>query len=337
MGVRPPADASGGPVPVVVRCRDEASDRLDVFLARSVDDASRTVLSRAIRQGYVSVNGRVERRPSARVGCGDTVRWRRVPPPSSVISPEPLPLSIPYEDDRMIVVDKPAGMPVHPGAGHRSGTLVNALLHHVGAGPVNAAAPDGFKGLSSAHAATGPVRPGIVHRLDKDTTGLLVVAKDDAAHRILASQFEDRSVLRRYVAIVRGSPVPASGTIDAPIGRDPGDRKRMAVTERGKRAVTEYETAETFENASLVRFRLCTGRTHQIRVHARHVGHPLVGDATYALGKAGLRGVHCEIARQALHAELLGFVHPESGRKMEFTSGMPEDMQRVLRRLREQR
>lgn len=337
MGDRPPAGASGGPLPVEVRCRDAASDRLDVFLARSVEDTSRTALSRAIRQGHVSVNGKVELRPSARVGYGDSVRWRRVPPPPSIISPEPLPLSISYEDNRVIVVDKPAGMPVHPGAGHRSGTLVNALLHHVGAGPVDAAAPDSCKGLSGAHAATGPVRPGIVHRLDKDTTGLLVIARDDAAHRVLASQFEARSVLRRYVAIVHGSPVPISGIIDAPIGRDPRDRKRMAVTERGKRAVTQYEITEAFDGASLVRFRLHTGRTHQIRVHARYMGHPLVGDATYALGKFRTHRMHGEISRQALHAELLGFAHPQSGREMEFSSDMPEDMQRVLRRLRKQR
>lgn len=337
MGARPPEDAAEGPVPVVVRCRDTASDRLDVFLARSVEDVSRTALSRAVRQGYVSVNGKVELRPSAAVGYGDTVRWRRVAPPPSLISPESLPLSIAYEDDRVIVVDKPAGMPVHPGAGHRSGTLVNALLYYVGAGPVDCAAPDSCTGLSSAHAATGPVRPGLVHRLDMDTTGLLVVAKDDAAHRILASQFEARSVLRRYAAIVHGSPMPDSGTIDAPIGRDPRDRKRMAVTKKGKRAVTKYETTEKFEDASLVRFRLRTGRTHQIRVHALHAGHPLLGDATYASARHRARGLHKEISRQALHAELLGFLHPQSGREIVFSSELPEDMQRVLRHLRKRR
>lgn len=334
MGLRPDADESGIPVPVVVRFRETVTKRLDVFLARSAEDTSRTAIARFIRQGYVSVNGKVELRPSAPVSYGDEVSWRRIPRPPSIISPEPLQLSIPYEDNRIIVVDKPAGMPVHPGAGHRAGTLVNALLHHVGAGPLDSSAPKRCEGLSSAHAATGPVRPGIVHRLDMDTTGLLVIAKDDVAHRALASQFEERSVLRRYAAIVHGSPMPASGTIDAPIGRDPRDRKRMAVTERGKRAVTEYETTESFGKASLLRFRLRTGRTHQIRVHARHVGHPLLGDATYARGKYGVRSVHKEIARQALHAEVLGFLHPQSGREMMFSSELPEDMQRVLRRLR---
>ncbi len=334
MGPRPDADESGNPVPVVVRCGETVSKRLDVFLARSAEDTSRTAIARSIRQGHVSVNGKVELRPSAPVSYGDEVSWRRVPRPPSIISPEPLPLSIPYEDNRVIVVDKPAGMPVHPGAGHRSGTLVNALLHHVGAGPLDSSAPESCEGLSSAHAATGPVRPGIVHRLDMDTTGLLVIAKDDVAHRALAKQFEERSVLRRYAAIVHGSPTPASGTIDAPIGRDPKDRKRMAVTERGKRAVTEYETTEAFGKASLLRFRLRTGRTHQIRVHARLMGHPLLGDATYAQGKHGAHSIHKEIARQALHAEVLGFLHPQSGREMVFSSELPEDMQRVLRRLR---
>ncbi len=334
MGLRPEAYIQGNPVSVVFRCREAASKRLDVFLAGSAEDTSRTAISRAIRQGHVSVNGKVELRPSAPVSYGDEVGWRRVPPPPAIISPEPLPLSIPYEDNRVLVVDKPAGMPVHPGAGHRSGTLVNALLHHVGSGPLDSSSPERCSGLSSAHAATGPVRPGIVHRLDMDTTGLLVVAKDDVAHRALASQFEERSVLRRYAAIVHGTPIPASGTIEAPIGRDPRDRKRMAVTECGKRAVTEYETTEAFGTASLLRFRLRTGRTHQIRVHARHMGHPLLGDATYASQRHAARTLHKEIARQALHAEVLGFLHPQSGREMVFSSELPGDMQRVLRRLR---
>ena len=329
-------DIPDDPGPVQVACEDRALDRLDVFLARSVENTSRSALQRAIRQGQVLVNGRAVLRVSATVAYGDVVRWRRVPQAPSLVPPEPLPLDIVYEDPYLMVVDKPAGMPVHPGAGHRTGTLVNALLHHVGAGPLDPLAPGPCDGLSAAHTTSGPVRPGIVHRLDKDTTGLLVVAKDDVTHRALARQFEARSARRRYAGIVRGRPDPASGVIDAPIGRDPRDRKKMAVTSRGRRAVTAFETTEVFHQAALLRFSLQTGRTHQIRVHARHIGHPILGDSTY--GGKGPReqggSMLAGLARQALHAERLGFVHPQTGREEVFVSRLPDDMLEVLGRLR---
>ncbi len=316
----------GKPELLEASCRDAAQERLDVFLAAAVSDTSRSAVQRAIRAGHVRINGKVMQRPSRTVHNGDTVQWQRIPVPPMVVMPEQIPLDIVFEDDSLLVVNKRAGMPVHPGPGHRSGTLVHALLGHVGAGPVTGKGAL-CEGLSDAHGATGPIRPGIVHRLDMDTSGLLVIAKNDAVHRGLAKQFEARSTNRQYIGIVRGRPKMPYGTVDAPIGRHPRDRKKMAVRMDGRRAVTTYHLAEDLHGAALLKFRLSTGRTHQIRVHARHIGHPILGDPTYGQPVPGL-------SRQALHAELLGFVHPITGATQVFERKMPADMAYVLARLR---
>jgi 23S rRNA pseudouridine1911/1915/1917 synthase len=275
------------------------------------------------------------------------------------VLPEDIPLTIVFEDEHLIVLDKPAGMVVHPAYGHRSGTLVNALLHHVGAGPLRAEA-DGLQSddddeppaLSTL--AAGPryegdptVRPGLVHRLDRDTTGLMVVAKTDAAHAALARQFADRTIRRRYVAIIWGVPAAAAGRVETWLGRDPRDRKKVAVVAegRGKWAATTWEVQETLAHTAVAGFKLETGRTHQIRVHAAHIGHPVFGDRTYggdrirygpdtASRRAFISNL-CEVLpRQALHAQTLGFRHPASGAAVDFESPMPADMAHVLERLR---
>jgi RluA family pseudouridine synthase len=269
--------------------------------------------------------------------------------------PQPIPLNIVYEDDALLVVNKPADMVVHPAHGHRKGTLVNALLHHVEGQSVdhedeNLDADE--LGLSMVNALperpdNPSIRPGIVHRLDKDTSGVLVVAKTDVAHRRLAQQFKEHTTHRRYLAIVWGHPEPPLGTIEGTIGRDPHNRKRMAVVPdaKGKHAVTHYEVIERHAHTALVQFQLETGRTHQIRVHASDIHHPLLGDPTYG-GQAvryghqgGKRRRFFEhlferMPRQALHAHELGFTHPLTGETMQFTVDLPDDMQHVLDRLR---
>lgn len=247
-----------------------------------------------------------------------------IPPPVPLNArAEDIALTIVHEDDDLIVVDKPAGLVVHPAAGHAEGTLVNALLHHC-AGRLS-----GIGGVE---------RPGIVHRIDKDTSGLLVVAKSDVAHEGLARQFADHSLERAYLAVVAGLPLPRQGTVDAPLGRSQHDRKKIAVqpADRGKRAVTHYRVVEPLRGAALVECRLETGRTHQVRVHMSHIGHPLVGDPTYGRVEKPLRETLARIgfARQALHATTLGFIHPVSGARMSFTSGFPGDMQALLSALR---
>jgi len=230
-----------------------------------------------------------------------------------------------YEDAYLIVVDKPAGMVVHPAAGNPDGTLVNALLHHCGR--------DGSGGLSGIG---GVARPGIVHRIDKDTSGLIVVAKSDAAHEGLARQFADHSLERAYLAVCGGHPRPASGTISERIGRSDADRKKMAVlakdSSRGKHAITHYKTIQTFDHAALVECRLETGRTHQVRVHLASIGHPLLGDPVYGRDPPPLRPVLKELdfRRQALHAAILGFVHPVTGNRLSFASELPEDMRELI-------
>ena len=236
-----------------------------------------------------------------------------VPPAApSELRPEAIPLEIVLEDADLLVVNKPAGLTVHPAPGHPSGTLVNALL---------SAVPD-LAGIG------GTVRPGIVHRLDKDTSGLLVVAKSDEAHRALAAQFKAHTAQRTYLAVVRGRMPRDEGTITAALGRHPAHRKRFAVVPRGRAAVTHYAVLERFRAATLVACRLETGRTHQIRVHLAHSGHPLVGDPVYGRARAP------EIARQALHAARLEFMHPRTGRRVTCTAPLPEDMARLLARLR---
>jgi len=299
-------------------------ERLDLFLTHHVENATRTKVQAAIRAGYVLVDG-VAARSSHPVAPGEVIHVTlpRTPPPDVVA--EPIPLEIVYEDDHLLVVNKPAGMVTHPAYGNYTGTLVNALLHH----------------CASLSAVNDVTRPGIVHRLDKDTSGLMVVAKTDQAHAHLARQFAKRTIRREYQAIVWGALAGPTGIIEANLGRSKSDRKKMAVVQEGKRAVTEYTVLERFPYLSLVRLRLQTGRTHQIRVHLAHIQHPVFGDPTYngrrilygpgsARQKAEVQALLEILTRQALHARTIGFRHPATGADVMFESSLPEDMSRVL-------
>jgi 23S rRNA pseudouridine1911/1915/1917 synthase len=313
----------------------DGGTRLDrVLAARS--ELSRTRLKGLILAGAVSIGGRTIRDPGHRVNAGDRIAVAVPEPEPAEPEAESIPLTIVFEDDQIIVIDKPAGLVVHPAAGHAKGTLVNALIAHCGA---------------SLSGIGGVKRPGIVHRLDKDTTGLMVVAKTDRAHQSLAAQFADHGrtgALRRgYLAFAWGAPPRAKGTIDAPIDRHPKSRDRMAVRASGRPAITHWHVLERFPGkdarksdkpvASLIECRLETGRTHQIRVHLAHIGHPLLGDATYGTGfrtKAGLlkpaaRDALAALGRQALHAYLLAVQHPVSGEILEFRSELPEALARL--------
>ncbi|MGE4408947.1 MAG: RluA family pseudouridine synthase [Sphingobium sp.] len=303
---------------------DLAGARLDKALAGLVPDLSRERLKTLILEGRVTGSaGEAIRDPSRKVapGQGFTLHIPETVPADA--RPQDIPLSVIHEDPYLIVVDKPAGLVVHPAAGNPDGTLVNALLHHC-AGQLS-----GIGGVA---------RPGIVHRIDKDTSGLLVVAKTDAAHEGLARQFKDHSIARRYNAIVSGHPRPLSGTIDTWIGRSDRDRKKMAVQSegRGKHAVTHYRVLETLSASALVECRLETGRTHQVRVHMSHIGHPLLGDPVYRTRAKALGTILNALAfhRQALHAASLGFIHPVTSQRLDFESPLPADMQQLLSRLR---
>jgi len=301
----------------------ETEQRLDVTLAKVDSIGSRSQAQKMIRSGHVTVDDEVILKPSHAVKPNAVIHWEVPTVEPLDLIPQAIPLDIVHEDESLLVVNKAAKMPVHPGAGRTKGTLVNALLHHV---------PEHLP-----HATDEPFRPGIVHRLDMDTTGLLVVAKNDVAHRALQSQFEARTVRRQYVGIVWGIPEPRSGTIDAPIGRSSRNRIIMCVRPDGKPAVTRYETHEILGPATLMRFELSTGRTHQIRVHLQSIGHPLIGDSAYGgtiirygsvtrNRKAFYSNIFDVLDRQALHAQSLGFLHPDTGSFMEFTAEMPEDM-----------
>jgi 23S rRNA pseudouridine1911/1915/1917 synthase len=305
-------------------------ERLDRFLARAQTDLSRSRLQALIRDGRVHVNG-LPGRASQRLNGGDDVRLE-IPAPVARpgVEPEPLPLAIVFEDDDLMVVDKPSGLVVHPGAGVERGTLVNALLHH---------AP-------SIRHVGGAGRPGIVHRLDKDTSGLMVVAKSERAHRALVEAMRQRSVRRGYWALVWGAPRADHGSVSTLLGRDPKHRKRMAVVTRaGKPAVTHWSVHERFGPVTWIDARLETGRTHQIRVHLAHLGHPVVGDPVYggrAKKQLSLRERERSLAadlleclpRQALHAYELAFVHPVTGEEQTFTSPPPADLAHALEHLR---
>ena len=299
-------------------------ERLDLFLVGHVQNATRNKVQRAISEGEVLVNGAAAR-ASHRVSPGEVIHVTLPKPPPQEAVPENIPLDIVFEDDRLLVVNKPAGMVTHPAYGNYTGTLVNALLYHC-------------RSLSTAN---DTLRPGIVHRLDKDTSGLLVVAKDDAAHAYLAKQFAAHTIEREYQAIVWGLFRHRNGVIEAELGRSRSDRKKIAVVEGGKRAVTEYSVQEQFAYLSLLSLRLLTGRTHQIRVHLAHIQHPVFGDPTYngrriayATGapeqKAEVQRLLKLITRQALHAKTLGFVHPSTGTRLRFASVLPADMADIL-------
>ncbi|MBK1625106.1 RluA family pseudouridine synthase [Afifella marina] len=312
---------------------DETGLRLDAFLAARADRLSRSRLKALIKDGHVRVGARKLDEPNYRVKPGETVEVDLPEPEEATPRPEAIPLAIVYEDDHLVVVDKPAGMVVHPAPGAHDGTLVNALLHHCG---------DTLSGIG------GIRRPGIVHRLDKDTSGLLVIAKNDVAHRDLSAQFADHGregpLKREYCALVWGVPQLRAGSVDAPLDRDTKNREKRAVRRSGRHAVTHYRVEETFENglASLVTCRLETGRTHQIRVHMAHIGHPLLGDALYGSGfqskvaklPADAADALRALFRQALHARSLGFRHPETGETVLFHSDLPSDFETLLNALR---
>jgi len=302
----------------------QAGLRLDRALGELFADHSRSALARLIEEGCVRVDTRTATKPSQRVEAGQQIEVTFPPPVSSSVEAQDLPLTILYEDDDLVVIDKPAGLVVHPAAGHRDRTLVNALLFTV-------------KDLSGIG---GEIRPGIVHRLDKDTSGVMVIAKHDEAHRKLTAAWGTDQVRKEYLALVYGTPSSDRGTIDAPIGRDPRDRKRMAVVPGGRRAVTEYEVAERLRYVSLIRCRLRTGRTHQIRVHLKHIGHPIVGDPVYSgpqyrgIPDKRIQRVLAGLGRQALHAARITFPHPSSGVVMTFEAVLPEDLASVLQGVR---
>jgi 23S rRNA pseudouridine1911/1915/1917 synthase len=303
-------------------------ERLDVFLTRHIENATRNKVQRAIELGLVLVDGR-KVRASHHVSPHEIVRISLPKPPPQQALPENLPLDIVHEDDDLLVINKPAGMVTHPAFGNYSGTLVNALLFYCNR-------------LSTLNDST---RPGIVHRLDKDTSGLMVVAKTDAAHAFLAKQFATRTIAREYWALVWGTFIEKSGVIEASLGRSKADRKKMAVVREGKHAVTGYEVIEAFPYLTLIRLKLQTGRTHQIRVHLAHIGHPVFGDPTYGgrqcvagpgspRQKAEVQRLLKLIHRQALHAKTLSFIHPSTKIVKHFDSQLPDDISKLLAFLR---
>mgnify|MGYP002570345723 CR=1 FL=1 len=289
---------------------EHAGVRLDAFL--SADGAlTRSQAARLIAEGRVRVNGKPAAK-SARLSGGETVTVDVPQLRETALPPQDIPLDVVYEDDDVIVVNKPTGLVVHPAPGHPDGTLVNALLHHCG---------DSLSGIG------GEKRPGIVHRIDRDTSGLIIAAKNDAAHLALSAQLKDHSLSRTYECLVTGNMKQDSGTVDAPIGRSSADRKKMAVVPTGRRAVTHWEVVARYPGVTHLRCRLETGRTHQIRVHMAYIGHPLVGDTVY-----GGRAVKA-LAGQCLHARKLTFVHPRSGEAMTVECPLPDWFQTVLNKL----
>lgn len=288
--------------------------RIDTLLADLDTDITRSRAQKLIESGNVTING-VEIKANYRVRCGDALEYTVPKAAEASITPEAIPLDIVYEDADMLVVNKPQGMVVHPAAGNYTGTLVNALMGYCG---------------SSLSGINGELRPGILHRIDKNTSGLLLVAKSDRAHIGLSEQIKEHSLTREYLALVHGKIKEDSGKIDAPIGRDPKDRKKMTITDKNSRnAVTNYTVLERFEKYTYVKCRLETGRTHQIRVHMSKNGHPIVGDEVYGRKKEEFR-----LNGQLLHAYRVGFVHPVSGKYMEFERAVPDYYEDVLGRLR---
>jgi 23S rRNA pseudouridine1911/1915/1917 synthase len=325
MNHKPAMPSSGATFFFDIR-HEEQGLRLDHFLVSRSSALSRSRIQELIRKGSVRINGALSR-PSYRVRTGDHISVSIPPPSPTVLEPEPVDFAIVYEDDAIVVVDKPAGLVVHPAPGHQTGTLVHGLLWHC-------------RGLSGIGGVT---RPGIVHRLDKDTSGLMVVAKTDHAHAALAGQFKSGEINKEYRAVVHGLVNAGNGRIDAPIARHSRKRKEMAVVEgRGKEAITTWQLVEIFPAGfSLLRVSIKTGRTHQIRVHFSHLGHPVAGDPVYGYGKRWWKGhplqkegIIASPGRQMLHAEHLGFRHPESGRFMEFEADLPNDFREMLESLR---
>ncbi|MBW7455081.1 RluA family pseudouridine synthase [Paenibacillus sepulcri] len=294
----------------------QTGQRLDKYVTESLEEglASRTQVQEWIRTGAIQVNGRTVK-ANHKITADEHIAIVIPEPEQAVIDPEDIPLEIAYEDSDVIVINKPRGMVVHPAPGHYSGTLVNALMFH----------------CTDLSGINGVLRPGIVHRIDKDTSGLIMAAKNDLAHASLAAQLKDHTVTRKYIALVHGKVPHEHGTIDAPIGRDPQDRKLFTVTQKGsKHAVTHFAVLERLgEDFTLLELQLETGRTHQIRVHLKYIGYPLAGDPMYGRNKTiALKG-------QALHAAVLGFTHPRSGEYLEFSAPIPEDIEHELMILRQ--
>jgi 23S rRNA pseudouridine1911/1915/1917 synthase len=291
-----------------------AGVRLDAALPRAHADLSRSQAARLVARGAVRVDGRLETRPARRLRAGERVEFEVAPPEPSGLEPEPIPLAILFEDGDLIVIDKPAGLVVHPAPGHARGTLVHALLHHCG----------------ELAAGGGAVRPGIVHRLDKGTSGVLVAAKNDVAHRRLALQWKAHRVVREYLALVRAEPRAERGSVRLPIGRHPSDRRRFSTRAAGGReAETHWRVERRLRGATLLRVLPRTGRTHQIRVHLSAAGLPIVGDPAYGGGRPRELGLE----RQALHAAVLGFAHPRTGAALRFESPLPPDLALAIARL----
>lgn len=293
---------------------EEAGVRIDKYLAEQLPDITRSYLQKLLKDGSVQMNGKPVK-TSTKTAAGAVIELTIPEPEEPEILPEDIPLDILYEDSDVILINKPKDMVVHPAAGHYTGTLVNALMYHC-------------KGDLSG--INGVLRPGIVHRIDKDTTGVLIVCKNDKAHNALAEQLKEHSITRKYRAIVCGNLKEDEGTVDAPLGRHPQDRKKMAIVRAGgKRAVTHYRVLERFGNYTYIECQLETGRTHQIRVHMASLGHPLLGDEAYGRVKSPFK-----LEGQTLHAMVLGFIHPTTGEYMEFEAPLPEYFEKLLEKLR---
>lgn len=293
----------------------EGGRRLDALLAEALPELSRSFVQRLLEEGRVSLGGKPVKK-SYKPSPGDELTLDIPEPEEMRAEPQDIPLDIVFEDEDVIVVNKPRGMVVHPAPGHPDGTLVNALMFHCG---------DSLSGIN------GVIRPGIVHRIDMDTSGLIIAAKNDRAHQALAEQLKDHTLARTYEAVVRGNLREDSGTVNAPIGRHPTDRKRMCVTEKNSReAITHWEVIRRYQGWSHIRCRLETGRTHQIRVHMAYIGHPILGDMVYGAKKPelGLTG-------QCLHARALRFIHPRTGEPVELQCPLPEYFEEILRKLRD--
>ena len=291
---------------------ETAGQRIDKWLSENIEDLSRSSVQRLLKENNILINSHAVSK-NYKLRADDIIDINIPEPELLDVIPKNIPVDIVYEDDDLLVVNKPKGMVVHPAAGNPDGTLVNALLYHC-------------KGRLSS--INGVIRPGIVHRIDKNTSGLLIVAKTDKAHTHLAEQIKNHSFTREYMGIVCGRMNDAEGTVDAPIGRHKINRKKMAVTEtNSKNAVTHYKVLETFDEYSLLRFILETGRTHQIRVHMSYIGHPILGDDVYGKAFKGIDG-------QCLHAKKIGFVHPSTGEYMEFDSELPEYFEKILKKVR---
>ena len=298
--------------PIILTTETGRNKRLDAFLAERVEGVSRAAAAKLIEGGHVLVDGRAATK-SCKLSGGERVEVELPEPEPVEAQPQDIPLDVVYEDADVIVVNKPSGLVVHPAPGHPDGTLVNALLYHCG---------------ESLSGVGGALRPGIVHRIDRDTSGLIIAAKNDAAHRCLADQLKDHTLARTYECIVVGGMREDGGTVDAPIARDPRDRKRMAVVALGREAVTHWEVVARYAGYTHLRCRLETGRTHQIRVHMAYIGHPILGDTVYGAKKSvpGLTG-------QCLHAVGLRFLHPRTGEAVELSCPLPDEFTAMLQKL----